>query len=388
MKAKVMNMKNKERGAVSLFIVIFTTLLVTVVTMSFIRIMLSDQRQATASDLSQSAYDSAQAGVEDAKRALLYYQSECAAGRCTDALSMMNSTACNGALVGVLGNVSGQEVQVQQSATDNALQQAYTCVKIALQTRDYIGTLNTDDSKLVPLVGVSSFDTVRLEWFSAKDLQGTSTAVNVPAFSPTGEPPLLNQTDWNSATTPNRPTLLRAQLMQFSASAGFELGDFDGGTNTVGTSNANTLFLYPTNIADSLKTFASNTRKVATKPTQVHCELGLGAGGYACTATVTLPKPINEGNRSAYLRLSALYKKTNYRVMLLNTGSVVQFDGVQPQIDSTGRANDLFRRVQSRVEVIDATFPYPDVAVDTTGNFCKDFLVTDDVTNYSSGCTP
>lgn len=388
MKVSVMNKKRQEHGAVSLFIVIFTTLLTTIITMSFIRIILSDQRQATASDLSQSAYDSAQAGVEDAKRALLYYQSECAKSKskCADALTLINSTVCNAALAHVIGDVSGQEVLIQKSDTDSALQQAYTCVKIALQTNDYIGTLNQDDNKLIPLVGTGSFDEIHLEWFSSKDLQGQGTKADIPTFS-VQSPPLLSQSDWTSTTKPNRPPVMRTQLMQFS-SKGFVLSDFDGKESAAGESNANTLFLYPSTIVDMQKSFTDNARKITTSPTQVHCEANLGSGGYACSVSIKLPEPINGGDRTAYLRLSALYKKTNYRLTLFKSGASIKFDGVQPQIDATGRANDLFRRVQSRVELTTSAFPYPDAAVDITGNFCKDFLITDDTNNYNNGCTP
>ena len=60
----------KEDGSVSLFVVILTALLVTIIVVGFTQNMLRDQRQASDSDLSQSARDSALAGDEDAKRCL------------------------------------------------------------------------------------------------------------------------------------------------------------------------------------------------------------------------------------------------------------------------------------------------------------------------------
>lgn len=67
---KEINKSLSKKGVASLYVVIFATILFGVITLSFIRIILSESQQTGNDDLSQSAYDAAMAGVEDAKLAV------------------------------------------------------------------------------------------------------------------------------------------------------------------------------------------------------------------------------------------------------------------------------------------------------------------------------
>lgn len=397
-----------QRGAVSLFIVVFSALLITIVTIGFVGIMVKDQQQASTTDLSQSAYDSAQSGVEDAKRAILRYQSICASGGdCVAAAKEIDSSdpnsalKCNQAITKTLAGVvmANNEVKVQTQAgnsNESALDQAYTCVKINLNTDDYVGVLAQDASKVIPLVSTKPFDRIKIEWFSIKDIAGNTTTVDVPSFG--AGVPLLGQSSWTSATTPNRPSIMRAQLIQFAAS-GFSLSDFDDTGSNLKASN-NTLFLYPTDVVAPTKDFKADARKTTKVIPQISCNNDLTAAIYSCSATIMLPQPVAANDHVEYLNLTSLYKKSNYRVTLLNGAQLVQFNAVQPSIDSTGRTNNLFRRVQSRVELVDSNFPYPEAELDLTGSLCKNFIITDKVSDYTAannitnggktinGCTP
>jgi hypothetical protein len=180
------------------------------------------------------------------------------------------------------------------------------------------------------------------------------------------------QSDWKY----NTPPVFRAQLIDGSGS--FKLSDFDN------DSRSSALFLYPSSVGLNSFSF-SNSRLSPSEPKLVKCSNDLASGGYSCKAQLSLGRYI-PGNSSTFLRLGASYNKSSYRVKLIDSSSnmVVKFDSVQPEIDSTGRANDLFRRVLVRVELTDLNFPYPDMAVDIFGNFCKDFMVTSDVSDYAS----
>jgi Tfp pilus assembly protein PilX len=389
--------QNSQRGAVALFVVIFSALLMTVVTISFVELMVKDQQQATANDLSQSAYDSAQAGVEDAKRLLLLDQS-C---RNNTAASTVNCAAIASALTPAPGESdtscdtlakaglvaeTNNETLIQQSENDKALDQAYTCVKIGVDTNDYKGSLAANQSSIVPINGVSNFDTVELSWFSRDDV---SSVTNSPVigFPSTGSDVSLPSegTTWQV----NYPSLMRTQLMQTGAS--FKLSDFDN-SQAGDESDANTLFFYPSATGFPSSDFAIDARRSPTNTPQLaKCNTSFISGEYACTVTIKLPTPLdgNVAQRNAYLRLSALYNGAHYSIRLKDGNNYVQFNDVQPEVDSTGRANDIFRRVQARVE-LNSEFTYPDAAIDMQGNLCKNFTVTDAEAGYSGSttCTP
>lgn len=386
----VMATRQRESGAVSLFLVIFAMLLITVVTLSFLRTMIADQQQASVSDLSKSAYDSALAGTEDAKRALIYYRTICASGDvggCANAKTAIDSTTCNQGLSSVVNVSNNKEVPVQQtqSSNDAQLNQAYTCVKMKLETNDYVGTLAANTSKIIPLRTTGNFSQVLLQWFTTDDLGNNGTSVDLQPSPPQTDPGGTNQNIWpmlaQSSWPATRPSVMRTQMFQYGSS--FTLSSFD--SNTSGVSDANTIFLYPTgttgvaNATQDSWTFTDRDSRLAPTgtPLGTTCSGKLSGGGYACSAILNLPVPIGNApgdlTRTAYLRLTALYKSTHFSVSPMGT----QFNAVQPSIDSTGRANDQYRRVESRVDLIDTNFPFPEAALDVSGNLCKNFLVTD-----------
>lgn len=388
-----------QQGAVSLFVVIFAALLLTIVTVGFVQLMLRDQRQATTNDLSQSANDAALAGIEDAKR-LLVLDESCRSGTAASTVNCaaiasaltpppgQNETDCDALVKAGLVGQTNNETIVQQSIGDNAakLDEAYTCVKIGVNTSDYTNKIGTNQSIFVPITGVSTFDRLEVSWFSRSDVSSStnSTVVGFPTSGADVSLPRIGS-KWQL----NYPPLLRTQFIQTGSS--FLLNDFDD-SQPGNRSNANTLFLYPSATGVPNKDFALDARKTPTSgPQQVLCNSDFLSAEYVCKATIMLPSPIdgNNANRNAFLRLTALYNSAHISIKLKNGSDDVYFNRVQPQVDSTGRANDIFRRVKARVE-LQGDFTYPEAAVDMNGDLCKNFTVTDAEDGYINGgtCTP
>ena len=399
--------KRNESGMVSIFIVIFTALLVTIVSVAFVRIMIQEQEKATTSDLSKSALDSAYAGVEDAKRAIIRYKQQCSgenatSTECVSLASAFNAQGCDTLQrVGIVGNASDKEVQVQQSADDTKLQQAYTCVKVQLDTKDYLGNISSNASRLIHLRATGAFNQVTIEWYSQKDLQaGQSNGGDgkVDLYSGTQIPPSLprlnsTDTDPSKLWPKNRPALLRVQLLQVAKS--FKLSDFD--KNDDDKRDDASLFLYPATIGDTTASFSNDLRLSSATGSfrMVKCDETFsttgGVGPYACKLTITIPNPVGASNaddRDVYLRIGELYNtSTSFRVTMQDGANDAIFKAVQPAVDSTGRANDLFRRISSRIDLDGSSIPGLEAAVDIGGNLCKDFLVTDDATDFHDNCS-
>ncbi len=381
-----MGSMKSQRGAVSIFIVMFTALLVTIVTASFVQIMLRNQQQASNNDLSQSAYDSALAGVEDAKRALVALKAcdkdpspQCSNLRAALTNNGQNCEVLADPSVGVTTFTGGES---QVGRTD--MNQAYTCVKVQVITDSYEGTLDKGQSIVIPLETVDDPNLIaalRVSWFTQDNIPDVDSAGNpisqVPQF-PT-QPQLPAEADWSVRS----PSIMRSQLIQFP-DGNLTLDSFD----TPNTNNAKTLFLYPAIFGAANLDFASDGRQSPASrnyPAVSRCDSAFSFnGGYACSTDVAVPS-LGSGTRKAYLQLTSLYNKSTYRVQILGgSGNVLNFDNVQPIVDSTGRASDLFRRIRARVALSEGMpTTYPEAALHVGKSLCKDFFITNSSADYS-----
>ncbi|MDR0397718.1 MAG: hypothetical protein LBH36_00860 [Candidatus Nomurabacteria bacterium] len=408
------------KGAVSIYVVIFTSLIVSIITVSFIRIMVSNERQSSNADLSQSARDSALAGVEDAKIALLKYIKQCPNGKQSDAgaadaqcenIYKKMTGECNefhSYMSGSGVDSKNTEVVVQRNDSsvnrdnDQILNQAYTCVIIHVETDDYLGVATSGKSELIPLVpeldpssgAQKTIDNIELSWYTIGDNSG-KTNVQPPKHAK-GQQLDQSNSEWGTYA----PSLMRVQLIQTDAT--FTLQQLDAqGSGTA--SDRGTIFLYPnpTYTAEQHNTLAafglaadtlgkSSAYNALETPVEAKCYKTFApADGYACKAKISLPRTISGSinRKNTFIRLTGYYHdQTNYKMVMMNGDSVVRFDGVQPKVDATGRASNLFRRVESRIQLFgDAIFP--EFAVDMnqdgkdTGEFCKQLTITDTSSN-------
>lgn len=368
-----------QRGASAILIVIFATILLSLISVSFIGLMLNESSRSTDDEQSQGAYDAALAGIEDGKRVLL----ECLQGSGTSKTNACNAingspSACIPFSEGGVVDPSGQpEVAVSSfSSGSDDLNLAYTCVVVEPSTPDYLGVLNDNDSSaVIPLRSVSGFSYVEIYWFDRND----ADVPDVPSTA-AAELPTLGGS-WSA----ERPPLLRVQMMQY------ESGDLSG-ADFDSDAYSHTLYLYPSQIGTTSLDFGVDSRRSGTStPRLVVCSnASYPVSGYSCYARLTMPNIAGSlADRRAYLRLTSLYNGANYRIVLRNsTDDVVNFDNVQPSIDSTGRANDLFRRIETRVGVV-SDIPYPRATVDINSSFCKTFSVGATAGDYDAGaCNP
>ena len=389
-----------KKGAASFYMVAFSTLVLIIIATSFAAVIISEVTRTANDDLSKSAYDSAMAGVEDAKLVVHSYQ-KCIEendnkGPCETIRREIENTSpdsesnggeekCDqvGRLLGRLDEDGGdealiqepKEVLIQESKIGNNMSQAYTCVKISLPG-DYSGALSSGEQFKVIKAKFESADiankvkSVIINWSSGNsDLNYNNFTGGKVTFS-------------KDVSTP--PTIA-VSMIQTGES--FNLDSFTSTINE--TTNRGTLFLVPTkeeNLSEQPDTYRSaydekesvnhieeegflksNDKTAKNLPYAVYC--GNASDGYACSATIDIPRPIG-GTRNPdtfYFVVTQPYAGdtyTDFNVLfscgdeVCNEGENVpeaeknyaKLDGVQIKIDSTGRANDMYRRVEVRLD--------------------------------------
>ena len=260
------NMKSKsyintKNGAVSIAVVLFSIIILSVFALGFMRLVTSEQRQTINSDLSQSAYDSALAGIEDGKIALLQYH-KCLNDGDTSSTGGINcrrlvSTMQNGIASGSCDTVANalnrkttstddRAVIIQETnsedgvSTSSQMMQAYTCVKISEELDDYRTTLNSVNRiRMIPLRAANDDDIryVKIGWFSSDN-----------------EETYVDATGRSSITASSLP-VLEVRLIQ--ADEEFKLSDFDVSYGSGSRTDRATVFFNPSSLVNSSGTQTS-----------------------------------------------------------------------------------------------------------------------------------
>lgn len=418
----MINKKTKfKSGAVSFYIVVFLTLIFGIITLSFIRIVLTEIKETSNTDLYNSAYDSALAGIEDAKIALIKYHDCISQGAVANAAAASNTCprivfemedsikkqSCD-VVQRVLGrdqegvddaaaNPEGQRdviVQETQSITDDGsavdMEQAYTCVKITEENDDYLTTLGPkEDTRIIPLHSADLQDAtaIELSWYSTAN--GTNYKFMGDMFK-------------RATSEAYTPPVLTVDLFQTDTNGGgqncggdnltpcFSVGELSvNNSNSSGTDHAILMFRPESGNEKnfiSASTVLDKSDKHDNTPITVKCNSN---GTYACTATIEIPptfRNTDPATATSFLKVSLPYGRPNTDISArLCTGvngdacsGYTKLTGVQAAIDSTGRANDLYRRVEVRVELVDLYYPYPEPAIFLNGEdpTDKNFFVT------------
>ena len=248
-----------KKGATSMIVTVFTIILFSIITLAFTRLILSEVNQTTNTNLSKSAYDSALAGVEDAKIALLKYH-DClnkgytinSGNTCSKIIAAMQdgvrrqdcSTVSNvlGRTIDEQHGVTIQEVKNSSHDGGSAASrlQAYTCVTIQEDLADYRSTLSSDTrTRIVPLRTdqIKDLKYINIKWFSDTNYitqQRSGSAI---------------KWDRNDGLLPSgqhsmSPPFISAAF--FQSDRNFNLGEFNIASSENSTNRA-MLFLKPTN---------------------------------------------------------------------------------------------------------------------------------------------
>jgi Tfp pilus assembly protein PilX len=377
--------KSDERGFVSLFTVVFFMLLITIITVGFLRIMAAEQRQALDNDLTASAEAAAKSGVEDAKRAILKYNSlDSSDPLKAQLLTALTSSNCNA----LFSNASIRTaLNLDNSGSINSqpgLNEYYTCLSVNLNTPDYIGKASTGKSEFIPLVpeNGNKYEQVMVSWHLASQTVGDDGDGQPTNYAPgVLLPPVTGASSWSSQ---GYPAYLRVELY------GYPNGNFNRGKMDV---LSRSVFLVPNASSNAAAVDSATPINMGTVDPRgfeqskinlvgVKCNgtpPNLPLGTYGCQARLELDGGQPSTSNNYYLRITPLYGSTHFRVQMLSTsppGTVVNFSGVEPVVDSTGRASDVFRRIQSRIR-LDNLSNLPEYSAESANTICKTMQVSD-----------
>ncbi len=331
----------KQDGMVSILITIILLIVVSLIVLGFAQIARRNQRQAVDRQLSTQAFYAAETGINDVRSLI-----KTAINNGTAVPAKTDCTNGSGATAAFYS-----ALQPTLSAANNV---SYTCVMVNTAPP----TLQYDDigypSTVVPVKSSNgaNIDRIQLTWQSKDGTAHPATGCPASAgsFPTTGA--------WTATNCGYG--VLRVDLVP------------TGGTLTMSGLQDNTMtsFFVPT---------SGGTTTVAYPAASPASRNGSNLVAATCTDTGCTMNITGLNADQYYMRLSSIYKNVRLQVNATDSSNnKLSLQGAQAMIDSTGKAQDILRRVQVRVPLTGSGGnQLSDYAIQTTDAVCKRFASMD-----------
>lgn len=320
---------NNQKGIVSIMVTMSLMIVVSLIVLAFAQIARREQRMALDDQLSTQAYYAAESGINAARAQML------------STGIIPNDTSCNGTNDNVLLSPASPGVKT-------------TCVTINSAPSTLQATVGRRSKTLLLRPSTGALGVVEVRWFMADGATGALSSC----------PPGAAANRFTPGSTWSCPfDVLR-----------FDLTNASSLNRNALLNNTKSGFAVPSNNLLGVVNPAEGTGI----RTSGRCD-GTGAGSY-CVMRFN-----NLGSADHYLRLSTVYSD-NVMVQVSRLGGG-GFAGSQVQIDSTGKAQDVLRRVRASISLMSDS-PLTESAITSGETICKRGELTNGRTNFVDNCAP
>jgi Tfp pilus assembly protein PilX len=322
--------QRSDAGLVSIMVTMVMMLVITLIVIGFSQISRREQSQSRDRQHSTQAFLAAESGVNDARVAI---QAGLAAG------TLQDKTEC-----GINAGTPQVYRDNLQPVIDSANDVSYSCLLVSTQLPDLLQDVPLDSGGVVvPITPVSgTIRTIHLKW--------TAPGVTTTAGCPGGIGSLPASTGWAC-----RYGMLRVDMVGTSPLNRAAL-----------SSSQKAFFLYPTTGAAPAVDYNSPITKGAVRAMR-------------CTVTDCRVDILVSGStaNNLMMRFNSVYLAGTVQLTVDNpAGNPVLLKGAQAQVDVTGKAQDVLRRIQVRLSLLNKS-DSPGYALISGSAICKRFSVSD-----------
>ena len=344
------DMKSNQRGMASIIITMITMVIISLIVLGFATLSRREQRQSLDQQLSTAAFYAAESGIEDARNVIK-------TALTTPGHSVKAKHNCTTNDAG-----PGDDYPIPTSGSGNqtvlnaAAGISYTCLTVDNTPSSLLFNGVGEDSVVVPVTvdpAGPPINRLTITWKPTNIPSGATDTTSCPGSNNTT---LRAQAAWNCGYG-----LLRADMTL--TDNGLRRSDLQ--TNTI------TGFFEPLSNNSGSGQMDFNSDRNKPNLVGATCTQGAFTTASNCTATIG---GIAVSTHSLVLRLNSLYQPSNLSVTVQNGANSLPVVGVQATIDSTGKAQDVLRRIQVRIPLTQSSTLTPNYAVQSAGSVCKRFL--------------